>query len=60
MNCQTCGNYCKVPDYNLIAICNNCLSLLEQDIKDQITALTNPTGLTPAVFYDEEEDNFGF
>lgn len=70
--CVTCGDYFRTNAWhNDKQICQNCVDIvpaaLDEDYELEKKHLLNPSGKTPAVFYDNEstswderEDSFGF
>lgn len=63
MRCLTCGEFFKPSPFNNGPECDDCtdvLSALQSDIELEVELLTNKSGRTRAVFYeDREEDSHG-
>ena len=63
--CTTCGDYFRTNAWhNDKHVCQNCyftVPTVEEDEDYQIEKnhLLNPSGKTPAIFYDERDDSYG-
>ncbi len=58
MKCVNCGDYFKRSQWNKTNECENCLDTkphgqYDTDYEADVEVLKNPTGKTPAIFYDE-------
>lgn len=64
--CVSCGDYFRTNAWhNDRNTCQNCVDVLptapiDEDYEVEKNHLLNPSGKTPAVFYDDHDDSHGF
>ena len=59
--CVICGNYFKHTPFNQTNECDDCIDIVLPEIDAEtevdLELMRNPTGKTPAVFYEDRDED---